>query len=276
MKVRKQERPMNNKGFTLLEVLTVTAILAIMIAIALPVYTSALKRARATTCAANRRAMLAEIRTAQLEDEELLRYGGERYKTLWAEYAKHCTCPDGGTFYAAYDDSGYIVGIYCSKHESSASNTGTALERALLAAGIKLDGGRIDSAGSGDTDKIRQALKNAGVDLGVNDVAAWAVVSEAAAGNVHYIWTNCDIAGGDAYKSVPVISYNPGGYDMNGGTGCYQVGLANVNRSGPYPVLAPGAGGAYQPVSSGAKVFQTFEEAQAYYLTLAASDNYKH
>jgi hypothetical protein len=63
---------------------------------------------------------------------------------------------------------------------------------------------------------------------------------------------------------------------MNGGTGCYQVGLANVNRSGPYPVLAPGAGGAYQPVSSGAKVFQTFEEAQAYYLTLAASDNYKH
>lgn len=51
----------NNKGFTLAELLIVVAIIAVLVAIAIPVFTSQLEKSREATDAANIRAAYAEV-----------------------------------------------------------------------------------------------------------------------------------------------------------------------------------------------------------------------
>ena len=59
-------KKMNKKGFTLMEVLIVVAIIAVLVAIAIPVMTNQLEKAREATDAANLRAAYAEIMTEVL------------------------------------------------------------------------------------------------------------------------------------------------------------------------------------------------------------------
>lgn len=58
----------NNKGFTLMEMLIVVAIIAVLVAIAIPTFTSALEKSREATDAANLRAAYAEVTVAALTD----------------------------------------------------------------------------------------------------------------------------------------------------------------------------------------------------------------
>ena len=57
-------KKLNKKGFTLAELLIVVAIIAVLVAIAIPVFTSQLEKAREATDAANIRAEYAELMTA--------------------------------------------------------------------------------------------------------------------------------------------------------------------------------------------------------------------
>ena len=50
----------NRKGFTLAELLIVVAIIAVLVAIAIPVFTTQLEKAREATDAANLRSLYAE------------------------------------------------------------------------------------------------------------------------------------------------------------------------------------------------------------------------
>ena len=54
------------KGFTLAELLIVVAIIAVLVAISIPVFTSQLEKARESTDAANLRSAYAEVMTAAL------------------------------------------------------------------------------------------------------------------------------------------------------------------------------------------------------------------
>ena len=56
----------NKKGFTLAELLVVVGIIAVLIAIAIPVFTSQLEKSREAVDAANIRSAYAEIMTEQL------------------------------------------------------------------------------------------------------------------------------------------------------------------------------------------------------------------
>lgn len=56
----------NKKGFTLAELLVVVAIIAVLVAIAIPIFTSQLEKAREATDAANLRAAYAEVVSDQL------------------------------------------------------------------------------------------------------------------------------------------------------------------------------------------------------------------
>jgi len=60
---------LNKKGFTLAELLIVVAIIAVLVAIAIPIFTSQLEKAREATDAANIRAAYAEVQTAVLSGE---------------------------------------------------------------------------------------------------------------------------------------------------------------------------------------------------------------
>ena len=51
----------NKKGFTLAELLVVVAIIAVLVAISIPIFTSQLEKAREATDAANLRAAYAEV-----------------------------------------------------------------------------------------------------------------------------------------------------------------------------------------------------------------------
>lgn len=59
----------NKKGFTLAELLIVVAIIAVLVAIAIPVFTSQLEKARQATDAANLRAAYAEASIDSLEKD---------------------------------------------------------------------------------------------------------------------------------------------------------------------------------------------------------------
>ena len=58
----------NNKGFTLAELLIVVAIIAVLVAIAIPVFTTQLEKSREATDMSNLRAAYAEVMAAYLAD----------------------------------------------------------------------------------------------------------------------------------------------------------------------------------------------------------------
>ena len=58
----------NNKGFTLAELLIVVAIIAVLVAIAIPVFTTQLEKSREATDMSNLRAAYAEVMATYLAD----------------------------------------------------------------------------------------------------------------------------------------------------------------------------------------------------------------
>ena len=65
----------NNKGFTLAELLIVVAIIAVLVAIAIPVFTAQLEKSRESTDAANARSAYAEMMASAITDEALTKTG---------------------------------------------------------------------------------------------------------------------------------------------------------------------------------------------------------
>jgi type IV pilus assembly protein PilA len=63
-------RKNNRHGFTLAELLIVVAIIAVLVAIAIPVFTSQLEKSREATDAANIRSAYAEVVTKYLSDQD--------------------------------------------------------------------------------------------------------------------------------------------------------------------------------------------------------------
>lgn len=65
------------KGFTLAELLIVVAIVAVLVAISVPIFTSRMDRTKATVCEANRKIVLRQILLEQMEDDGFTRDDAE-------------------------------------------------------------------------------------------------------------------------------------------------------------------------------------------------------
>ena len=64
------EKKRNKKGFTLAELLIVVAIIAVLVAIAIPIFSSQLEKSRESTDLSNVRSAAAEVTTEYLTDNE--------------------------------------------------------------------------------------------------------------------------------------------------------------------------------------------------------------
>lgn len=74
--MNKMRKMKNKKGFTLMEMLIVVAIIAILIAIAIPTFASSLNKARVATDEANIRSGYASVMTDVLTDDNYSVEGG--------------------------------------------------------------------------------------------------------------------------------------------------------------------------------------------------------
>lgn len=98
----------NKKGFTLMEMLIVVAIIAVLVAIAIPVFNGALTKSKEAADVANVRATYAEWQTAMLTentkapaDKDAFLKGPAGTDTLTLNYADKLTVADGTITYTA-------------------------------------------------------------------------------------------------------------------------------------------------------------------------------
>lgn len=194
-------RPLvQGSGFTLLEMLIVIAVIAVLVAIAIPVFSSQLERAREATCQSNRKA-LEELVKADCMSQGTLDYQvvfDDDYTNNESNKATYI-CPGNGTF-SIDADSGEIL---CSVHRADTTGLSlvsgdgvlnVALADVLKTLGITVGTNqRIDStSGSDQVKQIENALKANGVSLDGQDIKSWAIINES--GTATYWWTDVDIS----------------------------------------------------------------------------------
>ncbi len=74
-------KKLNKKGFTLAELLVVVAIIGVLVAISIPIFTNQLKKAKLATNQANARAAYAAVETHVLLNEDLSAENTYKYDT---------------------------------------------------------------------------------------------------------------------------------------------------------------------------------------------------
>lgn len=91
----------NKKGFTLAELLIVVAILAVLIAIAIPIFSAQLEKAKESTDAANIRAAYAEVAVLALDDPDTAHSKGGKFVQSDENWQNTFTFPSNLTSSAA-------------------------------------------------------------------------------------------------------------------------------------------------------------------------------
>ena len=89
----------SKKGFTLVELMIVVVIMAILVAVAVPIYNAVTENARKKTCASNRRNIVSQITNTAMSDPTILNAAA-----LQAEAAK--TTPGTLKFTVTTNDAG--------------------------------------------------------------------------------------------------------------------------------------------------------------------------
>lgn len=124
----------NKKGFTLAELLVIVAIIAVLVAISIPIFTGQLERSREATDLANLRAAYAEVVTAGISNDTSgnngVSYAGDQwFKTIeivqkengWQYFDKDETLVGGMSLRNAHNDvsAGQTAQVYYKEDGTS-------------------------------------------------------------------------------------------------------------------------------------------------------------
>lgn len=96
----------NKKGFTLIEMLVVIAIIAILVAIIIPIVSTATKKAKASTDAANLREALGELNVHTVDGTM------DPMDIVNLVDAAECKTDSDAQMYAVYEGAGFIAVYY--------------------------------------------------------------------------------------------------------------------------------------------------------------------
>lgn len=126
----------NNKGFTLIEMLIVVAIIAILVAVSIPLVNNSLERTRRATDAANERAAKAEAVIMYLNgdwSDSTPFYDATDGKFVSALPAGHtgygkCSDHENGYIRVALDDDGTVTELKWENCSSETAHNGTVAD----------------------------------------------------------------------------------------------------------------------------------------------------
>lgn len=251
----------SKRGFTLMELLVVVAIVAILTAVAISVFSSSLEKARSATCAANRRSLQGLLAVTYMTEGE--HAVDPAYQTNKSTY----TCPDGGIL--TYQLSGGRVDVFCSRHTGSFGSPDTMGKLETLFGGVTTnytDSGAKDSIStslSGSTKALLAAMEKAGIDLASMGAVSWRYDRSSAANKLLY-WTPVDIQQLKSGDKLPVLRYN-----MD--TKTYTVWISTLalwpkdSPAAEQYLALTGNSIAYKPSTSQDKSQQTYENALTHF-----------
>lgn len=254
-----------------MELLIVVAIIAVLVAIAIPVFGGQIKKAKAATCAANCRSLRSELSIVYIDGDDAA--VEKKYNEVKGIY----TCPEGGKIsYHLGEDN--VVTVTCSVHNSISENISNALKDNSidLTYGKRFDSTDPSQAAKTEAlkEKVVETLEGAGVKLSGTDgvgFSSWAIVKTketvdkkigSGAGTL-LLWSDVDIKDFSGTVATPTMCYNVD-------TGRYTVGLSNVTQQSGYSYLGQSCdvNGFGTDKTNNSKNFATFEEAQQYYKEL--------
>lgn len=135
----------NKKGFTLLEMLVVTAIIIILLSLVIPSASSALSETKSAACAANRRnaetLLQSKILLNELDPNEIQQ----------ALDDLDMKCPSNGIYHAKYNDETGTVTVECTKHTQT-------ITQGVLSEFTQMCKNYADYASYKSNDKMRDAI----------------------------------------------------------------------------------------------------------------------
>ena len=111
----------SKKGFTLVELMIVVVIMAILVAVAVPIYSAVTENSRKKTCLANQREIVSIITNAQMSDLVKGIEDGDTYRIATNDDATNGTWSKtngSGTDYSAILTSLYSLQPYCPEKGS--------------------------------------------------------------------------------------------------------------------------------------------------------------